>query len=207
MVLVYDEGLKTEVVSVAREHLQLAILAEGEGNARMAQRELDSAMANFKTLSPKVILGAWIGSEYARVGLARQAEQIEKTIEPIVDGKNPEQVAYGHYLQGEIALLHGENDNAIQFFILSDREKSTPFSMEGLARAYQQSGRMDEAVNQYERFLAMPDYGLLWEPQQQWIAAHYSLAADDLALGDSTKAKEALDPCMVRRVIASRNKR
>jgi DNA-binding winged helix-turn-helix (wHTH) protein/tetratricopeptide (TPR) repeat protein len=194
--LVYDEGLKTEPVSVAREHLQLAILAEGEGDTRMTQHELDASMRNFKALSPKVILGAWIGSEYARIGLARQAEQIEKTIEPMVDGKNPEQIAYGHYLQGEIALLNGENDKAIQLFSLSDQEKSTPFSVEGLARAYQQSGKMNLAVSQYERVLASPDHGLLWEPQQRWITAHYTLAADDLALGDSTKAKEALDPLL-----------
>jgi DNA-binding winged helix-turn-helix (wHTH) protein/tetratricopeptide (TPR) repeat protein len=194
--LVYDEGLKTEPVSVAREHLQLAILAEGEGDIRTEQRELDSAMGNFTTISPKVILGAWIGSEYARAGMARQAEQIEKTIEPIVDGKNPEQVAYAHYLQGEIALLHGENDKAIQLFTLSIQEKSTPFSSEGLARAYQQSGKMNLAVSQYERVLATPDHGLLWEPQQRWITAHYTLAVDELALGDSTKAKEALDPLL-----------
>jgi DNA-binding winged helix-turn-helix (wHTH) protein/tetratricopeptide (TPR) repeat protein len=194
--LVYDEGLKTEVVSVAREHLQLAILAEGEGNARVAQQQLDSAMANFKALSPKVILGAWIGSEYARAGLTRQAEQIEKAIEPQIDGKNPEQVAYGHYLQGEIALLHGENDKAIQLLSLSDQEKSTPFSMEGLARAYQQSGNMKQAVSQYERFLTSADYGLLWEPQQRWIAAHYTLAADELAMGNPAKAKKALDPLL-----------
>jgi len=194
--LAYDQGLKTEPISVARDHLQLAILAEGEGNARMMQRELDSAMANFKTLSPKVILGAWIGSEYARAGLARQAEQIEKTIEPLVDVKNPEQVAYEHYLQGEVALLHGENDKAIQLFSLADQEKSTPFSLEGLARAYQQSGNMKLAVSQYERFLTSTDHGLLWEPQQRWIAAHYTLAADDMAMGNPAKARAALDPLL-----------
>jgi DNA-binding winged helix-turn-helix (wHTH) protein/tetratricopeptide (TPR) repeat protein len=194
--LAYDQGLKTEPVSVAREHLQLAILAEGEGDARTAQHQLDSAMANFKAISPKVILGAWIGSEYARARLARQSEQIEKTIEPLVDGKSPEQVAYGHYLQGEIALIHGENDKAIQLFSLSDQEKSTPFSSEGLARAYQQAGNMKQAVNQYERFLVSADHGLLWEPQQRWIAAHYTLAADDLALGNPIKAKEVLDPLL-----------
>jgi len=192
--LVYDEGLKTEPVSVAREHLQLAILAEGDGDVRMEQRELDSAMGNFATISPKVILGAWIGSEYAQAGLAPQTEQIEKTIEPLVDGNNPEQVAYGHYLQGEIALLHGENDKAIQLFTLSIQEKSTPFGMEGLARAYQQSGNMDQAIMQYEKFIASPDHGLLWEPQQRWIAAHYTLASDDLAVGKLAEAKEALDP-------------
>ena len=194
--LAYDEGLKTDPVTVAREHLQLAILAEGEGDSPAVQRQLDSAMANFKALSPKVILGAWIGSEYAREGLARQAEQIENTIKPLVDGKNPEQVAYEHYLQGEIALLHGENDKAIQLFSLSDQEHTTPFSSEGLARAYQQAGNMKLAVNQYERFLASTHQGLLWEPQQRWINAHYMLAADDLALGNPTKAKEALDPLL-----------
>ncbi len=194
--LAYDQGLKTESVSVAREHLQLAILAEGEGNARVVQQQLDSAMANFKALSPKVILGAWIGAEYARVGLARQAEQIEKTIEPLVDVKNPEQAAYAHYLQGEIALSHRENDKAIQLFSLSNQEKQSPFNLEGLARAYQQSGNMNQAVNQYERFLASTDNGLLWEPQQRWIAAHYTLAADDLAMGNPAKAKEALDPLL-----------
>ncbi len=194
--LAADEGLKTEPVSVTREHLQLAILDEGEGDTRLAQRELDSAMETFKALSPQVILGAWIGSEYARNGQVRQAEQIEKTIAPLVDEKNTEQVAYEHYLQGEIALQHGENDKAIQLFSLSDQEKSTAFSVEAMARAYQQSGKMDEAVNQYERFLTMPNYGLLWEPQQRWIAAHYTLAADDLSMGNIAKAREALDPLL-----------
>ena len=194
--LAYDQGLKTDPISVARDHLQLAILAEGEGDAGMVQRQLDSAMTNFKAISPKVILGACIGGEYARAGLARQAEQIEKTIAPLVDGKNPEQAAYAHYLQGEIALLHGENDKATQLFILSDQEKSTPFSSEGLARAYQQAGNMKQAVNQYESFLTSADYGLLWEPQQRSLVARCTLAADDLAMGDPTKAKEALDPLL-----------
>ncbi|MFZ2024167.1 MAG: tetratricopeptide repeat protein [Terracidiphilus sp.] len=194
--LAYDEGLKTEPLSVAREHLQLAILAEGEGDIRTVQRELDSEMTQFNKLSPKVILGAWIGGEYARAGLARQAEQLEKTIEPLVDGKNTEQVAYEHYLQGEIALLHGENDKAIQLFSLSQQEKSTPFSMEGLARAYQKSGNMNQAATQYGQFLASPEHGLLWEPQQLWIAAHYTLAADDLAMGKPAKAKAVLEPLL-----------
>jgi tetratricopeptide (TPR) repeat protein len=181
---------------VAREHLQLAIVAEGEGDVRRLRSELDAEMADFKSLSSKVILGAWIGGEYARAGLVRQAEQIEKTIEPLVDGRNPEQVAYGHYLQGEIALQHGENEKAIQLFSLSDQEKSTPFSMEGLARAYQKAGNMNQAVIQYETFLASPDHGVLWEPQQLWIVAHYTLATDYLARGDSVKARAALDPLL-----------
>jgi DNA-binding winged helix-turn-helix (wHTH) protein/tetratricopeptide (TPR) repeat protein len=195
--LAYDEGLKSEPVSVARVHLLLAILAEGEGDTRTERRQLDSAMANFKTLPPKVILGAWIGSEYVRAELPRQAEQIESIIAPIVDGKNPEQVAYAHFLQGEIALQQGNNDKALQLFSLSDRGKSTPYSMDGLARAYQQSGKITQAVSQYEKFLASPSHGLLWEPQQRWLAAHYTLAADYLALGNPAKAREALNPLLL----------
>lgn len=194
--LASDQDLKSDPVSVAREHLQLAILAEGEGDAPMVKRQLDSAMANFKVISPKVILGAWIGSEYARAGLARQAEEIQSAVRPLVDGKNPQQVAYEHYLQGEIALLHGEDDKAAQLFILSDQEYSTPFSSEGLALAYQHSGDMRQAVGQYERFLSSPEHGLLWEPQQRWIAAHYTLAADELAMGNPAKARKALDPLL-----------
>jgi eukaryotic-like serine/threonine-protein kinase len=194
--LAYDLGLKTEPLSVAREHLQLAILAEGEGDIGAERNQLDSAMANFKAISPKVILGAWIGAEYARAGLARQAEEIETSNEPLVDGSNPEQVAYMHYLQAETALMHGENDKAIQLFSLSNQEKSTPFSMEGLARAYQKAGMMSQAVNQYEKFLSSPDQGLLWEPQQLGITAHYQLAADDLEMGNSAKAKAVIEPLL-----------
>ena len=55
-------------------------------------------------------------------------------------------------------------------------------------------GTSHQAVMQYEKFIASPDRGLLWEPQQRWIAAHYTLASDDLALGKLVEAKGALDP-------------
>jgi len=194
--LAIDKDRKTGTVSVAREHLQLAIIAEGEGDSRAVQRELDSGMAQFKNLSPKVILGAWIGGEYARAGLARQAEQIEKTIEPIVDARNQEQLAYEHYLQGEIALLHSKNDQAVQLFNLSLQEKTSPFSMDGLARAYQNAGNMKQAISEYESFIASPQNSLLWEPQQLWIAAHYTLAADYLEMGNRAKAKAVLEPLL-----------
>lgn len=93
-------------------------------------------------------------------------------------------------------MLHGEDDKAIQLFGLSDQEYSTPFSSEGLARAYQHSGNMRQAVGQYERFLASVDHGLLWEPQQRWIAAHYTLAADYLTMGNPTRAKAVLEPLL-----------
>jgi lipopolysaccharide biosynthesis regulator YciM len=144
-----------------------------------------------------VILGPWIGSEYARAGLAQQAEQIQSTIAPMVDGKNAEQVAYGLYLQGEIALIKGDTDKAIQLFSVSDNENSTPFSKEALARAYQQSGNLPRAVTLYEKYIASPNHGLLDEPQQRWLAAHCTLAADYQAQGDLVKAREVLTPLLL----------
>ncbi len=194
--LAYDEGLKTELLSVAREHVQLAIVAEGEGDLATEQNQLDSVVANFNALSPKVAVGAWIGSMYAQAGLARQAEQVVRTIEPLVDGKNSEQVAYMHYLQGELALMHGDNDKAVQLFILSIQSETTPFNMEALARAYQKAGKVNEAVSQYEKFLGGTNQGLFWEPQQLWLSAQYQLAADDLAMGNPAKSKAVLDPLL-----------
>jgi tetratricopeptide (TPR) repeat protein len=192
-----DEGLTSEPLSVARIHLELAILAAGEDDDLQAKRELNSAMANFEVLSPKVIFGSWVGSEYVRAGLLEQAEGVAATIAPDVDGRNPEQVAYSQVLQGEIALAHGDTRRAIELLGLADHENSTAYSVEGLARAYQQSGDIPHAVEQYERFLAKPDAALSREPQQRWLTAHYTLAADYLALRDRVKARAALAPLLV----------
>lgn len=194
--LALDEGLKTEPLSVARVHLELAILAAGEDDATQEKRELDSAMADFKILSPKVIFGTWVGSEYVRAGLLQQAEVVAATIAPLVDGRNPEQVAYAQVLQGEIALAHGDTGMAIELLNLADHEHSTAYSVEGLARAYQQSGDIPHAVEQYQKFLANPDTALSIEPQQRWLTAHYTLALDYLAIGDRVKARAALAPLL-----------
>jgi tetratricopeptide (TPR) repeat protein len=194
--LMLDEGKKTEPLSVTREHLELAILAAGEDDARQEERELDAAMTNFKVISPKVILGTWIGSEYVRAGLLRKGEEIAAVIAPLVDGRDPKQVAYAGVLQGEVALAHGDTGKAIELLGLADHEDSTAYSVEGLARAYQQAGDVPHAIEQYERFLANPDLALSQEPQQRWLAAHYTLAADYLTLGDRAKASAALAPLL-----------
>jgi DNA-binding winged helix-turn-helix (wHTH) protein/tetratricopeptide (TPR) repeat protein len=195
--LVLDEGLKTEPLSVARIRLQLAILAEGEGDKREERSQLDSVMAGFKLLSPKVIVGAWVGSEYIRAGLLAQAEAVAASIVPLVDGKDPEQVAYSDVLQGEIALARGDKARAILLLGDADHENSTAYTVEGLARAYQQSGDIPHAIGQYEKFLAKPALALSWEPQQRWLAAHYTLALDYLAIGDRVKARAALNPLLL----------
>jgi len=194
--LALDEALKTELLSVARVHLELAILAAGEGDPREEEHQLDAAVANFNSLSVKVIFGAWVGSEYVRAGLLHKGEQLAATIAPLVDAGDPIQVAYSEVLQGEVALARGDKNKAIELLELADHENRTPYSAEGLAAAYQQSGDIPHAVEQYEKFVANPDLSLAQEPQQRWISARYTLALDYLTLGDRVKAQAALAPLL-----------
>ncbi len=183
-------------VSLAREHLQLAMIASGQADTREERDQLNAAIDSLKSVSVKVILGAWIGSLCARDGFVDQAEKIEATISPLVDKKSPEQLAYFALLQGEIALQHGDSAKAIQLFNFAEQQKSTPFSMEALARAYQASGDRPKAIALYEKFLAAPGHALLWEPQQSWLMAHDALASDYAAMGDRQSAKRTLDPLL-----------
>jgi len=190
------DGKAEAPLSLAREHLQLAMVAAGEADTRDESDQLDAAIENFKAVDLKVIVGAWIGSVCARDGFVDQAEKIEAAISPLVDKKSLEQVAYLALLQGEIALQHGDNAKAIQLLSFAEQQKSSPFSMEALAHAYQKSGDMARAVAQYERLIAAPQKSLMWEPQQRWLVAHYVLASDYVAMGDRMRAKRALDPLL-----------
>ncbi|MGC2416633.1 MAG: hypothetical protein WA434_02740, partial [Candidatus Acidiferrales bacterium] len=71
-------------------------------------------------------------------------------------------------------------------------EYSTAFSVEALASAYQQSGKTDDAIIWYEKFVTQDRTPIAWEPQQPWLADHCALAADYLAKGDREKAKRTL---------------
>lgn len=179
-------------LSMARVHLWLGIVAEGQGDTREEMRQLDDAASQIKNVGPKVVFGAFVGLEYARAKATAQAKGIENLIAPLVDAKSAEQAGYLHLLQGEIALAEGHFDQAIDLLTLADHDNSTPFSVEALANAYQQSGAKDKAILWYEKLMAGPVRSLSWEPQQRWVAAHCTLAEDYLARGDRDKASQVL---------------
>ncbi len=189
--LLLDES-PPAALSIARVHLWLGIIAEGQGNAREELRQLDAAAAQIKNVGPKVVFGAFVGLEYARSKATAQAGEIEKLIAPLADPKSAEQAGYLHLLQGEIALAEGHSTQAIDLLQLADRDNSTAFSVEALADAYQQSGATDQAIQWYEKLMSGPIGSLSWEPQQRWVAAHYILAEDYLARGERDKAKQVL---------------
>ncbi len=179
-------------LSEARVHLWLAIVADGQGDSRTEQRELANAFDYFEPLGPKVIFGAWLGQQYAKSGALDKGEKMESLIEPVADTKSAEQRGYLQLLQGEIALAQGHSDKAIELLTLSNTENTTAFSVGALARAYQEAGSTDEAISWYEKFLNQDHDSIAWEPQQLWLAAHCTLAADYLAKGDHEKAKRSL---------------
>jgi DNA-binding winged helix-turn-helix (wHTH) protein/tetratricopeptide (TPR) repeat protein len=179
-------------LGMARLHLLLAIVAEGEGDAKRQRQNLDIAAANLRDLQEKVLFGAILGDAYARAGLVKQAEEIATVITPAADQHNLEQMGYLHLLEGEIALSLGQHDRAIELLKESDKENRTGLSTEALAHVYQQSDKIDEAVTTYEKMLSLTDLPLGWEPQQRWLVARYTLALDYSSRGDEQKARETL---------------
>jgi DNA-binding winged helix-turn-helix (wHTH) protein/tetratricopeptide (TPR) repeat protein len=179
-------------LGMARVHLLLAVVAEGRGDTKTQRQNLDAAMAQLKEIQLKVVFGALLGDSYARAGYVDQAEQIAAVIAPLADANNPEQTGYLHLLQGDIALLRAQPSQAIELLKQSDKEKSTGFSTEALAHAYQQSGDIDQAITSYEKMFSSVDRSLSWEPQQRRLVARYTLASDYALRGDKQKARETL---------------
>ena len=183
-------------LSVARVCLLLATVAEGKGNAKGQRQNLDAALTDFRDIQQKVLFGAMLGDAYARAGLLDEAEKIAAMITPVADQHNLEHMGYVHLLEGEIALGLGQHDRAIELLKQSDKENRTGLSIEALAHAYQQSGKIDEAVATYETMFGLVDLSLGWEPQQRWLEARDTLALDYLSRGDKQKARETLAPLL-----------
>ena len=179
-------------LGLARLHMLLAIVAEGTGDKNEQRKNLDAAVAGLSDFQQRALFGAMIGNVCARDGFVDQAQKIAALITPMADQRNLEQMGYLHLLQGEIALSLGQNDKAIELLMQSDKEDQTGFSIEALAHAYQQAGKIDEAVASYEKMLSSIDPSLGWEPQQRWLEARYALALDYSSRGDKQKARETL---------------
>jgi DNA-binding winged helix-turn-helix (wHTH) protein/tetratricopeptide (TPR) repeat protein len=183
---------KDSPLGVARLHLLLAIVAEGQGDTKGQRQNLDAAMAGLKVIQEKVVFGAMLGDAFARTSSVDQAAKIVALITPLADQHSLEQMGYVHLLDGEIALSLGQHDKAIELLKQSAKENRTGFSIEALAHGYQQSGQTGEAVASYEKMLSSIDPSLGWEPQQRWLEARYALALDYASRGEKQKARDTL---------------
>jgi eukaryotic-like serine/threonine-protein kinase len=183
-------------LSVVRVHLWLAMLARGEGDVQEDRRQLDEAMKSFDKISPKVPYGALLGEEYVRAGEVPKAQKLESQIASLADSRNAAQMSYLHLLQGEIELVEGHNDKAVGLLSTADQEDSTSLTVDALARSYQQAGKTDRAIAEYEALINLRHKAIGWEPEQGWLAAHYALAEDYLASGEPDKASQTLQPLL-----------
>ncbi len=191
--LLSDENFKW-ALSILREHNLLAIVAGGQGDRPAQIRELDLAVPFLPTAGAQVRAGLWLGTQYVRAGSVAKASEILEKIRPLADPKNPENSSDFQVLEGEMELAHGNKDRAIELFSLADKAKRSAMTMESLAHAYEASGNSEQAAVWYELFVTAADPPLGWEPQQDWLAAHYRLARIYFAKGDKANAKKQLDP-------------
>jgi len=190
--LLSDENYKW-FLSILREHNLLAILAEGQGDRAGQLRQLDLALPYLATSGAQVRAGLWLGTQYARAGSVAKAADILEKVRPFADLQNPENASDLQSLEAEVELAHGNKDRAIKLFSLADKAKSSAMTMEGLARAYDASGNSEQAAVWYKLFVEGTDPPLGWEPQQDWLAAHYHLARIYLAKGDKVEGTKQLD--------------
>jgi tetratricopeptide (TPR) repeat protein len=175
-----------------REHNLLALVASGQGDRAAQLRELDLAVPYLATSGLQVRAGLWIGAQYARAGNPTKAAEVLEKTRPVADARNPENSSDLQVLEAEVELAHGNKDRAIELFSLADGVKRSALTIEGLARAYEAAGNTEQAVVWYEQLLASAEPPIGWEPQQDWLAAHYHLARIYFAKGDKSKAATRL---------------
>ncbi len=190
--LLSDETYKW-ALSILREHNLLAIVADGQGDRVGQLRELDLALPYLATSGAQARAGLWLGKQYARAGNVTKAAEILEKARPFADPQNPEHMSDIQTLEAEVELAHGNKDHAIELLSLADKAKRSAMTIEGLAHAYEASGNSDQAAVWYELFLGSAEPSLGWEPQQDWLAAHYRLARIYFSKGDKAKAATQLD--------------
>lgn len=190
--LLSDENFKW-ALSILREHNLLAIVAKGQGDHIGQLRQLDLALPYLATSGAQVRAGLWLGTQYARAGNVAKASDILEKVRPFADSQNPEHMSDLQTLEAEVELAHGNKDRAIERFSLADKAKRSAMTLEGLAHVYEASGNTEQAIVWYELFLGSSDPPLGWEPQQDWLAAHYHLARVYFSKGDKTHAAKQLD--------------
>jgi tetratricopeptide (TPR) repeat protein len=178
----------------ARNHLYMAILLEGRGDAAGCARELEQAL---RAMGPSDGMPAWlrsrVGARSARIGQVARGEALRRLLAAQMDGASAKDRSDLSMLDGALAQARGNYQLAATYFQKAYSEAPSPLTLSALADAQRVAGRMEAAIASYERLVAEGHLALGWEPQQDWIAAHLTLAEIYLARGREPEARQLVD--------------
>ena len=186
-----DNTSARRMLSAARDQLLAATLFQSVGNARATLDHLDKSRALVSDSAGQLTILVRLGVMYARNSAIGQARAILAKVQAQVNDRNAAERSELHWLQGEIALAQGDTALAIDTIALAANEDKGPLTAYSLARAFVRGKSIERAIAQYEGFLDN-DLALGWEPQQDWLTAHYELASLHAARGESVKARARL---------------
>jgi serine/threonine protein kinase/tetratricopeptide (TPR) repeat protein len=157
--------------SEARNHLFLA-----RAYSKMEKMDLFlDEMNHFSKIAESTYITPWYmmfgGKLYARAGMQENADSILQDIESEMSATNAEDQMGFNLLKGEIELLKGNYDDAIELFETVCLTRRDNFNLESLAYAYVKRGDTDRALTTYEELIGVAILG--WEGQECWLQAHF----------------------------------
>jgi class 3 adenylate cyclase/tetratricopeptide (TPR) repeat protein len=179
--------------SEARNHLFLSMVFDGQRKDAARLLELDKAVKNLAALGPQVWLASRVGIGYVRAGAAAKAAPLLEKIRKEAEMNIAQESSDVHRLEGEVQLAQGDRTKAFENLLLADRENPTALSSESLAHAYRVVGDIAAAVAQYEKLVSQEEKSVGYEPQQDWLGAHYILAKLYQGQGQKDKAVKLVD--------------
>ena len=177
-------------LSIAREHCILALAYEGLGDNASRVRELNEALKIYPTLNDRVIGGLWLVRGFARSGEIQKAAPVLESMKKQADPNNTAQASLVNFSEAEVETQRGARAHAIELLLLADHQQRNAWVLDGLSRAYEASGDIEQAARWSKTFSETGALG--YEPQQDWIASFVRLARLSLARGDKDAARAAL---------------
>ena len=174
--------------SEARNHLFQSMVFDGQRKDAARLLELDKAVKNLAVLGPQVWLTSRVAIGYVRAGTVTKAVPLLEKIHKEAEMQIAQQSSDVHRLEGELQLVQGDRTKAIESLLLADREDSTALTIESLAHAYRVVGDTAAAIAHYEKLISKEEASLGYEPQQDWLGAHYILAKLYQSQGQKDKA-------------------
>lgn len=175
-------------LSTFRNRLYLAQIHDlaGSGAAAEGARLRASALAGEYDFGPSWL--SILAVQHARAGAGERAQAVLATMEASSSdaAATPDLRATLAEARGEVALAGGRTEEAVRQLETAYGTFRSRDRLESLALAYQAAGRLEDARQAYQEFLAVPEMG--HEPQFRWLHAHLRMARVLEALGEPGEA-------------------